>query len=257
MINKALLKKTLQFEKKQPVFSIIRDLNEVIVKYQEENGVHFFSASRGQRASVTNEKDFFEFISQKLLDGKVVESYEDIKKIVYADTREDNIKYSGDSKTNYVRVFDDVVIIKKSTSIAQLLQKKDLDALDAEDGYVAVENGESFLNIDTISTHFKYTNFIYLGGTTNKLTREFLEDKKVEFFMDFDIAGLNIYESFKCKEKSFFMPENLEELFVKYPNTDLYNKQVKVLKLSYSDELTSLLDLIKKYNTVVEQEVCK
>ena len=59
MINKALLKKTLLFEKTTPVFSIIRELNEMVVKYQEENNVYFFSAKRGQRASVTDEKLFF------------------------------------------------------------------------------------------------------------------------------------------------------------------------------------------------------
>ncbi len=255
MINKKLLKQVLRFEKTQPVFSIVRDLNEMIVKYQEENSCYFFSAKRGQKASVIDQKLFFEFISSELLNGKKVRCFDDVKKIVHADTREDNIKYSGDSKTNYVRVFDNVVVLKKAGEVAQLLQSKDLQKLEKVEGFVAVENGESFLNIETIADKFKYKHFIYLGGTTNSLTREFLKDKRVEFFLDFDIASLNIYESFTCKEKSYFIPEDLESFFCEHPNTKLYKNQLSVLKENYSDDLSSLVHLIKKYNTVVEQEV--
>jgi len=66
---------------------------------------------------------------------------------------------------------------------------------------------------------------------------------------------MNIYESFECKEKSFFIPPHLEELFRKYPNTQLYKKQIKNLKNIYDAKLDVLFALIKKHNTVVEQEV--
>jgi len=254
-LNKKLLKQVLRFEKTMPTFSIIRDLNEVIVKYQSENGLSFFNAKRGQRAQVTHEKHFFEFVSSELADGKNIQSYDAIKKIVYADTREENIRHSGDSKTNYVRVFDNVVVIKKRGEVAQLLQKKDLMHYDAKDTFVAVENGESFLNIDSLASSFKYDVFVYLGGYANTLTREFLKDKEVEFFLDFDIEGMNIYESFEVDAKSFFIPHNLEELFEKYPNTELYKKQIKNLKPHYDAKLYTLVNLIKKYHTVVEQEV--
>lgn len=256
MINKTLLKKILLFEKTQPVFSIIKTLNEVIIKYQNDNEVYFFSASRGQRANILNEELFFEFVSQELLSGKKVTSFNDIKKILYADTRVDNIKYSGDSKTNYIRVFDNVVVVKKLGQIAQLVQEKDLDALALSHGYVVVENGESFLNVDTLNAAFKYDTFVYLGGYANTLTRKFLEDKKVEFFCDFDIEGMNIYESISCLEKSFYLPKNIDLLFEKFPNTELYKKQIKNLKENYDKKLDVLLQLITKNNTVVEQEVC-
>ena len=255
MINKALLKKTLLFEKTTPVFSIIKDLNEVIVKYQEENNVYFFSAKRGQKSNVTDMNLFFEFISKEILEGKLVKSYEDIRKIAYAQTREENILHSGNSKTNYVRVFDNVVVIKKVGEVAQLLQKKDLEIYDAKSSFVAVENGESFLNIDSLSSEFKFSTFVYLGGYSNTLTREFLKDKKVEFFLDFDIEGMNIFESFECIEKSFFIPKNIEELFAKHPNTPLYKEQRQNLKSSYDAKLQELYEIIIKYNTVVEQEV--
>ena len=255
MIHKKLLNQVLRFEKTQPVFSIVRDLNEMIVKYQEDNSCYFFSAKRGQKASIEDLELFFEFVSSELLNGKKVRCFDDVKKIVRADTREDNIKYSGDSKTNYVRVFDNVVVLKKAGEVAQLLQNKDLQNLEELEGFVAVENGESFLNIESIADKFKYKDFIYLGGTTNSLTREFLKDKRVEFFLDFDIASLNIYESFSCKEKSYFIPEDLESLFCEHPNTELYKNQLSVFKESYSDDVGILVHLIKKYNTVVEQEV--
>jgi len=254
-MNKKLLKLALRLEKTSPVFSIIRELNEEIVKYQEENELMFFSAKRGSIASVTNEKRFFEFISSELLDGREVKSYAEIRKILNSDTREENIKVSGDSKTNYIRVFDNVVVVKKLAEVTQLLQKKDLDSYEAGHSFVAIENGESFLNIDSLASEFKYDSFIYLGGYSNTLTREFLKDKKVEFFLDFDIEGMNIYESFECKEKSFFIPNSIEELFDKYPNTELYKKQIKNLKQNYDAKLDTLEKLIKKHNTVVEQEV--
>ncbi len=257
MIHKKLLNQVLRFEKTQPVFSIVRDLNEMIVKYQEDNSCYFFSAKRGQKASIEDLELFFEFVSSELLNGKKVRCFDDVKKIVRADTREDNIKYSGDSKTNYVRVFDNVVVLKKAGEVAQLLQSKDLQNFKDVEGLVAVENGESFLNIETIASQFKYDSFIYLGGYSNSLTIEFLKDKKVEFFLDFDIEGMNIFESFKCKEKSFFIPKNIEELFEKYQNTNLYKKQIKNLKPSYDVRVKVILGIIKKYNTVVEQEVCR
>lgn len=255
MINKKLLKLVQLFENQNPIFSDIEKLHDSIQKYQIENEIFFFKAKKRTRAEITNYDYFFEYVTIELLDGKVVKNFDDINKIFTASTREENIKASGDSKTNYVRIFDNVIVIKRADEVAQLLQKKDLDLLDEIDGFVAVENGESFLNIDKIASNFKYDNFIYLAGNSNTITREFLKSKKVEFFLDFDIEGLNIYENFECKEKSFFIPKNMDELFRKYPNTELYMKQIKNLKPSYSSELKVVEDLIRRNNVIVEQEV--
>lgn len=257
MINKSLLRLVLLFEDDNPVFSDIEKLYNVAYKYQQKNDLYFFKAKKRSRAEILNYDAFFEFVSSELLNGKVVKGFEDIKQIFSAQTREENIKASGDSKNSIVRVFDNVVVAKKSKEIAQLLQKKDLVLLDEIDGFVGIENAESFLNIESNLSNFKYDTFIYLGGYSNSLTREFLKDKKVEFFLDFDIEGMNIFESFECKEKSFFIPKNIEELFREHPNTELYKKQIKNLKQNYDSKLKNLEILIKKHNTVVEQEVCR
>jgi hypothetical protein len=47
----------------------------------------------------------------------------------------------------------------------------------------------------------------------------------------------------------------LEELFVKYGNQPLYQKQRKLLKSDYSDEAMQIISLIKRYKKVLEQEI--
>jgi hypothetical protein len=96
-----------------------------------------------------------------------------------------------------------------------------------------------------------------LAGYANTLTREFLKAKEVNFFLDFDIEGMNIYESFECKSKNFHMPKDIERFFLdkRFHNVVLYKKQRAKLKNEYSKELLTLKELIAKHNTVVEQEI--
>jgi len=68
---------------------------------------------------------------------------------------------------------------------------------------------------------------------------------------------MNIYESFRCKSKILHVPKNLEFYFQgeKYHNVKLYKKQRNRLKKSYSQEASVIIELIKRYSTVVEQEI--
>jgi hypothetical protein len=147
--------------------------------------------------------------------------------------------------------------VKKRGEVAKLYQPSDLVELKKIDNIVAIENGETFLNIDRYAKHFKENFFVYISGYANTLTRDFLRSKNVTFFVDFDIEGMNIYESFFCKSKKLHIPQDIESYFLnkKYHNVELYKKQRDRFKAEYSKELMPVVKLIKKYNTVVEQEI--
>ena len=80
-------------------------------------------------------------------------------------------------------------------------------------------------------------------------------DKNVEFFVDYDIVSMNFYDQIIVKSKRLYVPNDLEELFVKYGNQPLYQKQRKLLKSDYSDEAMQIISLIKRYKKVLEQEI--
>jgi hypothetical protein len=123
---------------------------------------------------------------------------------------------------------------------------------------LAVENGETFLNIYDTASKFGYDQYIYLGGMSNSATREFLKDKNVTFFLDYDIEAIRIYDSFECRSKHFFMHPEIEDYFAneKYRNEALYRKQLFALPTSHP-ELQWLIDLIKQHSAVIEQEVLR
>jgi hypothetical protein len=120
---------------------------------------------------------------------------------------------------------------------------------------VVVENFESFLKVDF--SLFDEDWFLYLGGESNKRVREFLKDKDVLAFVDFDFFGISIFENLRCKTKKLFLPPNLEELIVKYGSVDLYEEQrFKASKLKLDTfESEKLFDLIMKHSKCLEQEI--
>ena len=254
-MNKKILKQALLFENDNPVYSHVKELYEAVVAYQEENGLYFLQAKRREKVLLKDETEFFMFLS--LTQEIHVENFLDISHILNAATREENIRHSGDSKTNVVKIFDNVVVVKKRGAIAKLYQASDLSELETVENFLAIENGETFLNIEQFCDNFEEEYFVYLAGYANTLTREFLKTKEVLFFLDFDIVGMNIYESFECKAKHFHMPRNIEGFFSdkRTNNVELYKHQRAKLKGEYCQELQPLLELIKKYNTVVEQEI--
>ncbi len=254
-MNKKIINQALKFENANPTYSQIKELCSLATEYQIENSLYFLQAKRGEKAIIKDEVDFFDFISQT--QSVNVESFIDLKKLLNPNSRAQNIEYSGNSKNSYVAVFDGVVLVKKRGEVAKLYQAHDLEKLEKEDNFVAIENGETFLNIERHSKYFKEDCFVYISGYANTLTREFLSSKNVTFFVDFDIEGMNIYESFSCKSKTLHIPEDIESYFLneKYHNVALYKKQRDRFKTDYSKEAAPIVELIKKYNTVVEQEI--
>ena len=158
-------------------------------------------------------------------------------------------KIYKDTKAKNLHTSDITIIHRKREKLPQIFYDDFEPEISGR--VVVVENYESFLRLNF--NLFKEEDFIYLGGFSNKKTAEFLRDKNILFFGDFDFYGMMIFESIKCKSKKIFVPENLEELFIKYPNQKLYLKQRFIEdKVKKVDEVYKL---IKKHAAVVEQEV--
>jgi len=225
--------------KNNPPYSQIK---KFIEKYQNSDNI-FLDARRGKRVKVLNETLLFEFIREE--SGFDIYSFDDIEKILNTSTKEENIKYTKDSKNSSITPFNKTMLIKQNNKIC-LYQDTNLNI----QKLVAIENSETFLNIQGDKI------FLYLSGNPNKLIREFIKDKEVEFFIDLDIISLNMYENIECKKKSIFVPDDFDELLDKYGNQNLYLKQRRFLKEQYN--LTqNIIDKIMNLNKVLEQEVIK
>lgn len=257
-MNKTLLKEALKLQDGTPTYSQIEKLCKEANLYQSENETYFIYAKYRKKVEILDVELFFKFVSEVILENTItVTCFEDIENIVNAKTREENIKTSGNSKSNYVRVFDNVVIFQMENS-NPILYKNIVD-IPQSSQIVAVENGETFLHIDSIMSKFGFNNYVYIGGFSNTLTREFLKDKDVVFYLDYDIEAIRIYDSFECKKKSFFKHPDLEEYFkddAKNKNIELYLKQRASLPQTHK-ELQWLIELIKNSSRVVEQEVLR
>ena len=145
-MNKKILRQALHFaNKNQPIYSKIKELYLLASKYEQENEVYFLYAKRREKSKIIDEKLFFQFLSDEIVKSKNIYTFEDIKNILNASSRAENIKYSGDSKTNHIKIFDKIVLIKRVGECPKLYQPQDLYHFKNIDSFVVVENGESFL----------------------------------------------------------------------------------------------------------------
>lgn len=137
--------------------------------------------------------------------------------------------------------------------------------LDKDIIIVGVENAENFINIAFQQYLFDDTKrylFTFRDMKNYKTLKQWLS--KIEnpylHFGDFDLAGVAIFEhqfyNFLGKRATFFVPNNLKQLFNDFGNSDLYNKQfAKYPNLKGSTIKTKqLLELIHKTQKGVEQE---
>lgn len=131
---------------------------------------------------------------------------------------------------------------------------------------VGVENAENFSFIQHQQYLFNHITPLFISRypqTQHNDVMQWLQSIPNQYlhFGDFDFAGLNIYlREFKSKlenKASFFIPENIEQLFQQKGNRDLYNKQLDSIPnkaLINETNIIHLLDLILKYKMGVEQE---
>jgi len=126
---------------------------------------------------------------------------------------------------------------------------------------VMIENKESFLFADS---YFPDSSaIIYYSGRTPKRWREWLQmnTERIIFAPDYDPVGIEeylIHSNYLLDRIMLYKPDNLEELF-KHGKSTLYSDQYHVLtrisKESHSDEIESILDMIRNNKKGVEQEV--
>lgn len=255
-MDKKLLRQALVFQDNAPTNSQTKYFNELAKTYELENDLVFTYFKRGQKSKILDWKEFFLFLSEKGNEGRVISSFDDIDRLLtHTITRQENIENTGDSKSRYIKVFDKVVIYQNGDTQPVIYSDPTEITLNGST-ILAVENGETFLHIHEVASKFGYDQFLYLGGMSNSATREFLKDKEVTFFLDYDIEAIRIYDSFKCRSKSFFKHPKLENYFsnAKYRNEELYRKQLSSLPVTH-EKLQWLIDLINQYSAVIEQEV--
>ena len=254
-MDKVLLRQALKFQGNTPTYSQTKHFNELAKTYQQEHDLVFLYLKRAQRSKILDWKEFFVFLSEKGNEGRAISSFDEIDCLLAPTlTRQENIENTGDSKSRYIKVFDKAVIYQNGNTHPQIYSDPTEITLN-DSTVVAVENGETFLRIYPSISDYGFDQFVYLGGMSNSATREFLKDKDVTFFLDYDIEAIRIYDSFECKKKSFFKHPEIEKYFsnVNYQNESLYRKQLSNLPKSHS-ELQWLIDLINQYSAVIEQE---
>lgn len=247
----SLLRQALKFNNNIPSNSQIKKLYELALKYQKENDVYFLHVKHGQKPKIIDMNNFFQFLTDE--NGQKISSFDDIETLTKKGaTRAENIRISGDSKNTIIGIFSNVVVLQDENE--NPIVCKNYNDVEEKGKILAVENGETFLNIYSIMSKYGFNRFVYLSGFPNTATKDFLRDKDVVFFLDFDIEAIRIYDSITCKTKQFFKPENIEYFFKNYGNQELYKKQRASLPECHS-ELDWLLKLIDQYSTVVEQEI--
>ena len=255
-MDKTLLKQALKFKGNTPTFSQTKYFNELVKSYQQEHDLLLVDLKLGQKSKILDWKEFFVFLSERGNEGRSISSFDEIDRLLMPTiTRQENIENTGDSKSRYIKVFDKVVIYQNGDTHPEIYIDPTEITLSSST-ILAVENGETFLRIYSSMSDYGFDQFVYLGGMSNSATREFLKDKDVTFFLDYDIEAMRIYDSFECRVKSFFKHPKIAKYFsnARYRNEKLYRKQLSSLSESHK-ELQWLIDLIKEYSAVVEQEV--
>ena len=146
-MDKTLLRQAQKFRYHTPTFSQTKYFNDVVKRYEQEYGKVFTYIRFGQKSKILDWNEFFLFLSEVGNDGKTISSFEDIERLLApTTTRQENIENTGDSKSRYISVFDSVVIFQHSNGEPRLY--KNPDEIRVEDTPIlAVENGETFLNI--------------------------------------------------------------------------------------------------------------
>jgi len=212
MKSRTLLTQALKLKEKA-TFSQVKKLVEVAREYQKENDELFLKAEARKEVKLLDGEGFFRFLSEV---SKVrVKSFEDIKNYLNAQSRAENIIFSSNSKSKNIHPFFQTLLIKKRGELPKLYKKDDLKTLCVKK-ITAVENGESFLNLD--EEMFDSDFFIYLGGNASTMVREFLKTLEVEFFIDLDIyENRRIFSSYtETVNYLKFNGYNEKEKFVLY-----------------------------------------
>jgi hypothetical protein len=219
-----------------------KDILELVREFSnKESENRYFLVFEANKPKVMDEVVFEKFVRYYL--GCNFEEFQEAK------SKKELIEIFKDSKSKNIHTSDITIVHRKRDKLPQIFYDEFEPKINGR--VVVVENYESFLRIDF--DLFDEEDFIYLGGFSNKKTTEFLRDKDILFFGDFDFYGMMIFDTLVAKSKEFFIPNNLEYLFKNYANKELYLKQKfiedRVKRIDF------VYELIKRYFGVVEQEI--
>jgi hypothetical protein len=149
-------------------------------------------------------------------------------------------------------------------SVSFFTEFDDLE-IDKEIVIVGVENAENFKKVELQQYLFdknKHYLFTFRDTKQSSALKNWLSNIENDYlhFGDFDLAGIFIFENefqyFLKERASFFIPNNLEQLFEDFGNSDLYNRQFAQYPNLKGDtiETEGLLTLIHHNQKGVEQE---
>jgi len=162
-----------------------------------------------RRVQILDEELFFQFLSDEV--GFQIRSFQEIAAVLNSTSRSEAVARSRESKWRPIAPFGEGLWLRRrGEPFARFYTEEPQEAIER---VVAVENGESFLHIASIQELFDAHWFLYLGGFGSQRVRSFLARREVICFLDWDIAGMNIYESLPARRKWLFVPDNIEELF--------------------------------------------
>lgn len=222
------------------------DIFDLAKKFIQKEDLDLFLIFDGKYPKILDENSFEKFVLDFL----------DIKSLEYFDnevlSKKESVNIYKNSKRKNIHTDENCIVIRKRGKRAKIYYK---EFPKTDKKIVAIENYETFLNLDF--SLFKENYFVLLNGYPNKMVKEFLKNKKVTFFVDFDLFGIDIFNSIECKKKKFFLPKNIEKLLKKFGSVELYKKQnFKKNNLKFENKKVKyLFELINKYSKCLEQEI--
>jgi hypothetical protein len=129
---------------------------------------------------------------------------------------------------------------------------------------VGVENPECFTKFQQLCHLFPKSELIVVMRYMTISPNNWLQTVSNQYmhFGDFDPAGISIYiHEFRNKltpqRCSFFIPDNIEQLIIRYGTTTLYDQQIHLLKnidIQQYPEAEYLFRILHKYGKGLEQE---
>jgi len=217
-----------------------KDFLNIVKEYILNEDKEYFLFFDKKEVTYLNEKIFNEFVEWYL--NNIIEK---------VSSKKEAIKKNRNSKKGSLHTTENLLIYRNKNE-RPVIYFNEYPTI--KDKIVIVENFESFLKIDF--SLFEEEDFIYLGGYGNTFVRNFLKDKEVLFFVDFDFFGIEIFNSISCKNKKFFIPNDLEDKIKSFGSNELYKKQLfKKDKLKIDVNTKKVYDLINRYSKCLEQEI--
>jgi len=250
-----------------------------MVNVLEERGILISKIKGKGHEYILNKEYLINFLSN-VLKIESLENY--INTLDNPGDRAQNTLVSGDSKLTKSKVgqgfliksFEPLqcfiagkqIVIQPENEISTFIHDVDDFKLSSDIVIVGIENFENFRKIHLMKDFFSDKKCVFISRHLNKgkSLQNWLSNNNNEYihFGDFDLAGIHIYlneiKPYIKGKASFYMPANIEKLFVKYGNQSRFNNQAS--RYNHKDflkhpEVAELYKLIIKYKAGIDQEI--